>query len=141
MKTDNDNSVAIAVSLAALLVLGLVLAWRFAKPPLDPALEAALAARYSHIGPISLQSREFTMRASFSLKIEAKDSEQIGKMRNALSNFLQQTLENYDPATLNSPDVAKFTKMQGMLTQAVNEKFPQVKVNQVIITDYVTSAD
>ncbi len=138
---DSDNSVAYAVALATLLVVGLVLAWQFAKPPLDPAIEAALQARYANIGPISLQSRAFTMRASFALESSATDAESVTKLRNALANFLQQTLEDYDPDTLNSPDVAKFAKMQAMLTKAVNEKFPQAKVTQVWITDYVTSPD
>lgn len=134
---DSDNSIAYMVAFCAILVIGFVLAWQYSKPPIDPSSNIAFA----NVGPISMQAREFTMRTSLALQSTPEDGEDVIKNRAALLMFLQATLENADPATLSSSDGSKFALLQKQLTEAVNTKFPKIKVQQVWITDFVTSPD
>ena len=138
MKTeDSDNSIAYMVAFCAILVLGFVLAWQYSKPPPNPSSNVTFA----NVGPISTQSREFTMRTSLALQSMPEDGDEVLKNRAALLTFLQITLENADPATLSSPDGRKFAMLQKQLTEALNTKFPQIKVQQVWITDFITSPE
>lgn len=134
---DSDNSIAYMVAFCVAMVVCFLLVWIYAKPAPDPAMNTSFAA----FGPISLQSKEFTMRTSVALQSLPENNAEISKNKNAMTNFLQVTLENADPALLGSRDVKKFSQLQQMLTEAVNSKFPQAKVQKVWITDFVTSPD
>lgn len=133
----SDNTIAYLVGISTLLALGFLFVFLNNKPPANPALNVSFAK----LEPMSMQGKDFTMRTSLALQSSPEDGANIQKQRKALANFLQLTLENSDPALLSSPDVQKFQKLEQALTVALKQKFPDVKVQQVWITDFVTAAD
>ncbi len=136
-KDTSDRTIAFLVALLFLLIGGFAAAAWFLKPPLDPATNVSFAK----VGPLGLQAGDFTMRASLALQGSAEDGKELEKNRSQLEKFLAIQLQNADPKLLSSKDVNKFTILQAQLTKDVQQKYPKINVQQVWITDFVTSPD
>lgn len=136
-KANSDNGIAYMAAFFLLLVIAFFLAWMYTQPPTDPAMNVSFAK----VGPISMQAKEFTMRTSLALQSAPEDVPELEKNKKAIFSFVQMTLEKTDPATLGTPDVQKFPYLERQLLDAVNLQFPKAKIQQVWITDFVTSPE
>lgn len=133
----SDRTIAILVALLFLLIAAFAVAWWFLKPPPNPASNVSFAK----IGPLGLQAETFTMRASLAVQTDLSNAKEAEKNRSQIEKFLQIRLQNIDPNLLISKDANKFTLLQAQLTKDVKDKYPKINVQQVWITDFVTSMD
>lgn len=133
----SDRTIAILVALLFLLIAGFAAAWWFLKPPVNPANNISFAK----IGPLGLRAETFTMRTSMAVQTDLANAKDIEKSRSQIEKFLQIRLQNIDPNLLISKDANKFNILQTQLTKDVKENYPKIGVQQVWITDFVTSMD
>ncbi len=134
---NSDRTIAFLVALLFLLIGGMAAAAWYFKPPPDPATNVSFAK----VGPVGLQGSDFTMRASLALQAGAENAKDLEKSRSQLEKFLVVRLQNADPKLLASKDANKFTLLQQQLTKDVQETYPKLNIQQVWITDFVTSPD
>lgn len=96
---------------------------------------------YTKMGTMRFQLNDFSMRATLALQSGNDDLEWMNKNRNAVQQFLEESLKNTKPATLTSSKPEKLQQLQNELTEELNKKFPQAHVQQVLFTEFLTSHD
>lgn len=140
MKKDesSDNIIAYSALFAAIFFTGFLLSWAYVKAPTKPAMTFAFA----QVGTISFQVQDHTVRTTLAIEsTNTDDVRWIGENKLSLQKFLQVTLETSAPEKITTPNGAKFSQLQNLLTEAMRSRFPNRNIQQVVITDYLTSTD
>ncbi|HEY5798733.1 MAG TPA: hypothetical protein VIT92_00855 [Burkholderiaceae bacterium] len=130
-----DNRIAYMAVAFAMVLLGAAAAWFYLHTPAP----SAPAATYTKVGPVSFKVDNQSARVTLDLQSLTSDGTWAKANYGALETVIESVLADTDPALMNAPNNVKFENIQKRLTTEINKNFPEAKIDQVFVTDYVTA--
>lgn len=136
-ESDDNTFAYIAVVVVAALI-GLLLAWGYMRQ--QQQNEQPVAA-FASLPTFRFQGQSFTVRTTVALQSSTQDAAWINENKKSLQKFVEITLEKTEAKQLNGNKPDKLPALQDQLTSAINKKFPEANVQQVLFTEFLTSPD
>jgi len=132
-----DNTIAYVAIALVMFVASAFIAWLALRTP-EPAVPAAT---YMKVGPVNFRVQDRSARVTLDLQSLQKDGTWAKQNYGALETVIESVLTDTSPEMMNAPNDVKFADLQGRLRKELNKHFPEAKVENVFVTDYVSSKD
>lgn len=131
-----ENMIAYGSIALVMFVISATVAWFYLRAPAPPAPTST----YTKIGPVNFrvaqQSARVTLDLQQAIDIDPNWSKQnYGKLETVIESVLSET----DQATMAAPNAVKLPQIQQRVRAALAKNFPQAKVKDVFVTDYVSA--
>jgi hypothetical protein len=133
--TGNDNWILYLAVIAFSIIFGLLLAWGYYYQTRGQG--AGPEQAYAKMNTVRFQIQDFSVRTQMTLQSGQDSGAWIGQNKSQLQKFLETRLQDTAPAQLTSTKPDKIPTLQADLTAALNSEFPQAKVDQVLITEFL----
>jgi flagellar basal body-associated protein FliL len=133
----NENN-TIYIGLAVFFVtFGLLLAggYFYQKQKQSEVAQAVFSA----LPTVQMQMQDFTLRTNLSLQLA--DPDWLSKNKGKVQVVVESALRDTPPEQLSNYTPDKIPQLQAKLTQEIQKKFPKANVEQVLITEFLTSRD
>jgi flagellar basal body-associated protein FliL len=131
-----ENMIAYISIALVMFAVSAALAWFYLRAPAPPAPTST----YTKIGPVNFrvggQSARVTMDLQQAVNVDPNWAKQN---YGALETVIESVLSETDQATMAAPNAVKLPQIQKRLTAALHKNFPQAKVKDVFVTDYVSA--
>lgn len=137
-KEIDDNTFAIIAVIIAGIVVGLLFAWIYVRQ--QRQAEQGTAA-FASLPTMRFQGSSFSVRTTVALQLNPQDMAWVNENKKPLQSFIETTLTKTDAKQLNTTKPEKLPLLQDSLTEAVNKKFPQANIQQVLFTEFLTSPE
>jgi flagellar basal body-associated protein FliL len=134
----NDNTVAYIAVIVVAAMIGLLLAWGYMR---QQQQNDRPVAAFASLPTFRFQGQSFTVRTTVALQTSMQDAAWVVENKKSLQKFVETTLEKTDAKQLSGNKSDKLPNLQDNLTEAINKKFPEANVQQVLFTEFLTSPD
>ncbi len=134
----NNENATIYIGLAVFFItFGLLLAGGYFYQKQKQA--NAAQAVFSALPTVQMQLQDLTLRTNLSLQLA--DPEWLSKNKGKVQVVVETALRDAPPEQFNSNTPDKIPQLQARLTQEIQKQFPKANVEQVLITEFLTSRD
>ncbi len=130
-----DNTIAYIVSVLAIIIVSVALVWAYKGFPRP----GAPAESNTVIGPLDFKVQNQSARITLDLQSSVDNERWTRQHQGALEEVIDRVLADTDPALMNGPNDVKFAKIQSALLLELNKSFPEAKISNIYITDFVSS--
>jgi flagellar basal body-associated protein FliL len=94
---------------------------------------------FSALPTVQMQLQDLTLRTNLSLQLA--DPEWLSKNKGKVQVVVETALRDAPPEQFSSNTPDKIPQLQARLTQEIQKQFPKANVEQVLITEFLTSRD
>lgn len=131
-----DNLVAIAAgAIVVLLTIALIANWLY----LNSSQASRPVVAFATFGPMTIQTRGYSIRTTLAIQIQPKSSEWAAKNHAKLDQVFQKALAETDPAPLRTGEGLR--ALQVALKDAGNQALNTGNLEAVILTDIMVVQD
>jgi flagellar basal body-associated protein FliL len=134
-----ENLIVYIAVVAFSIALGIFVVWVYFYQKNQQA--AAPTKAFSQMSTVRLQLQDFSLRANLTLQSPDMDTDWLKKNKGQVEVFLESTIRDTPPEELNTSRPEKIPQLQDKLTDALNKKFPNANIQQVLFTEFLTSRD
>lgn len=133
-----ENLIVYIAVVAFSIALGVFVVWVYFY---QKNQQAAPTKAFSQLATVRLQLQDFSLRANLTLQSPDMDTDWLKKNKGQVEIFLESTIRDTPPEELNTSRPEKIPQLQDKLTEALNKKFPNANIQQVLFTEFLTSRD
>ena len=136
--TNNENWIVYIAAIAFAIAMGVFFVWLYYY---QNNRQSTPEQTFSQMNTVRLQLQDFSLRATLTLQSAEDDAAWIKKNRRQVEGFLESTIRDAPAEELNTSSPDKIPQLQDKLTEALNKQFPKANIQQVLITEFLTSRD